>query len=174
MAIGEVLQDNGQLVESCALIAFGSSVDDVTVLGGAFDLNSSLDPLSLNAILEMSFTLPRDGTLETLSGFYTNLVEVNLPEASTTTVTLQIYRRPATDAPNTNIFTAYGPLVELLPPFSGSLTVGQTAAGTESLGDLPVLTGDRLVLVACADRNGGPANIETLLTGYISAGLEIA
>jgi len=172
VAIGSVLDDD-ELVESCALVAFGDSVPDVTILGGAIDLNSLLDPLVLDAVLEMAWVMPRDGTLESLAGFYTNLLGVTLL-VGTANVTLQIFRRPATDAANTNVFTAYGPQLTLTPSFGGVLALSQTASGNVGLGSLPVLTGDSLVLVACADRQGGLPNLATILTGYIRAGLSIA
>jgi hypothetical protein len=62
----------------------------------------------------------------------------------------------------------------LTPSFGGVLALSQTASGNVGLGSLPVLTGDSLVLVACADRQGGLPNLATILTGYIRAGLSIA
>ena len=59
----------------------------------------------------------------------------------------------------------------------GVIAVGGTQSGTVDLGGLPVLTGDRLVLVACVDRDGVTPEatpLLTALTGYISAGLSIA
>ena len=120
--------------------------------------------------------MPRDGTLESLSGFYTNLLTATLLLGASATVELQIFRRPATDPANTNVFVPYGPVLELAPSFTGVIVAGQTAAGTVDLGSLPVFTGDRLVLVACVETEDVVSTIDilTALTGYISAGLEIA
>ena len=90
-------------------------------------------------------------------------------------MTLQIFRRPATDAPDTNVFQAYGPALTLGPALGGVglVALGKTASGSVDINS-PVSEGDRLVLVACVDRMGGPTPGTAAVLGYISAGLEIA
>ena len=172
VALSEFIQPDGEaILETCALIAFGDAAPVTILAGQPIDLDDLIPPAPApGSLLEMSWTMPRDGTLETLSGFYTNAVGFDLLPPGTTNVTLQIYRRPATDPANTNDFVPYGAELVLQPGFTGAISVGDTASGSVDI-NLPVLQGDRLVLVACVEGEG--PNLAAALTGYISAGLEI-
>ena len=177
VVLSEVLEIVGEpLVETCAVIGFGSSAPATTLTGELVGGQLNLTGTPPGSLLDMAWTMPRDGTLEQLSGFYSNIVNVdaiNLPPGNTF-VTLQIYR---SIAPDSNIFDPYGPILQLTPPYTGVLGAppGLTATGTIDLGGLPVTNQDRLVLVACVDNEALDPNLTlaVALTGYISAGLEI-
>ena len=178
--------ETGALLETCALIAFGDSAPVPIFAGQPIDLDDliafipgglPLPPAPLpvppvpGSLLEMSWTMPRAGTLLTLSGFYTNAVGIDVLPPGVTNVTLQLYHRPASDLDNTNDFRPLEPELVLQPGFSGLIALGDTADGFVDLGGIPVARGDRLVLVACVE--GTAPNLAAALTGYISAGLEI-
>ena len=152
-------------LETCAVIGFGSSAP-VEVINGQLNL-TGIPP---GALLDMAWTMPRDGTLTELSGFYSNIVASGIvPIGGFATVELQIYRAVA---PDSNIFVPLSPVLELQPPLNIFSTLGTTAIGTLPL-NIAVSKQDRLVLVACVDATGLSDN-PVVVSGYISAGLAIA
>jgi len=151
----------GGLLDTGALIGFGSSVDGVAVGGGTIDLTGVVGLPS-----NMAFSLPRDGTLTQLSAFFSNVLGVALLPAGVS-VAVQLYRSTTPD----NIFSPVpGAIVTMALP-AGLLSIGDFVSGTTPIA-VPVLNQDRLLLVARVTVTG--TDIATVVTGYVSAGLAIA
>ena len=154
------------LVETAALVAFGNSASSVAIIGGTtIDLTGG--PV---VVLDMAWTMPREGTLRSLSGTYSNVDVV--PVLSTTpTLRVQIWRAAATSGPGANDFT-FIPGAEVLIPLPASgIALGEVFAATAAL-NIPVANQERLVLVGRVTTEDG-VDLAFDLSGYISAGLTI-
>lgn len=159
-----VLSDLLNEIRTGAVIGFGNSGPTPDLLGGTLDLEGGP-----GVVLDMAWSMPDDGTLVQLSAMYSNVAATDLGLDGEATVFVQLYSAP----PGSNIFSPIGPALELGPPFTGLLTLGDTRNGTISLGDIGVTNEDRLVLVAYVVVEGVVATAPTILSGYISAGLKI-
>jgi BclB C-terminal domain-containing protein len=150
------------ILDTGAVIAFGSSVDGVAVDGATIDLTGVG-----GALLNMAFSLPRDGTLTQLSAFFSNAIAILEAFPAGVSVVVQLYRSTTPD----NIFTPVpGASVTLPLPIGGVLINGFSVSGTTAL-SVPVSNQDRLLLVA---RLTATPDAIVTVTGYISAGLAIA
>lgn len=142
-------------------MSFGSSATGLFTLGGTqIDLTATPGLATNHA-----FVMPRAGTLTQLSATFANTIALSL--GGQLFVNAQIFR---SQAPNSNIFTPYGPAVVF--PLPGNLALGFTQNVTVAIPNLPVNVGDRLILVFYLTTAGITAIAE--VTGYLSAGLAIA
>ena len=113
--------------------------------------------------------MPRDGTITDIAAFFSAAVALTLV-GSTVTVTAQLYQSTTPD----NTFTAIpGALVNLAPPYTGVVAIGQISSGTTTGLNIPVTAGTRLLLVFSAAVTAG-LDIATTLTGNASGGVSIA
>ena len=147
----------GGFADTGALIGFGTSLSSVAV--AAIDLTGGA-----GLAFDMSFSMPRAGTLVQLSAFYSNVTPVVPPAGAAVVVRLF---RSAT--PN-NIFTAV-PGAVVTMPLPGAVVLGTVVSGTAAF-SVAVANGDRLLLVASATVVG--VDNAVVLSGYVSAGLSIA
>jgi len=155
----------GGLTDTVGLIGFGSSALAALILGTTIDLTGAAA-----TVLDMSFSMPRAGTLGSMSGFVSNVLSAALL-GQNLTVTLQLY----ISTPASNTFTPIAAsLLTFAPVFAGPIALGTFRSGsTGPIGTL-VSQADRLILVARVTGTGAlGVDIVTALTGYISAGLEI-
>ena len=152
----------GGLLDTGALVGFGSSMDGVAVGGGTIDLTGGVGFPS-----NMAFSMPRDGTLTQLSAFFSNALIVAVLPAGVSVV-VQLYRSTTPD----NIFTPVPGALVTMPLTAGVLGLGDFVSGTTPLA-VAVSNEDRLLLVARVTVSGSP-DIAVAVTGYISAGLAIA
>ena len=152
----------GGLEDTGAVIAFGASSSSVDVSGSTIDLSGGV-----GIALNMAFSMPRAGMLTQLSAFFSSVAAVTIPGGSTAEVVVQIYR---STTPN-NIFTAVPGASVTLPFPAGLVSIGTFESGNATF-SVPVLAGDRLLLVARLTVTG--TDIVTALTGYVSAGLSIS
>lgn len=168
-ASGEPVTINHELaplVETAALVAFGNSASSVAIIGGTtIDLTGGP-----GVVLDMAWTMPREGTLRSLSATYSNVGVV--PVLSTVpTLRVQIWRAAATSGPGANDFTLIPGAEVLIPLPDSGIALGDVFAATAAL-NIPVANQERLVLVGRVTTEGG-TDLAFDLTGYLSAGLTI-
>ncbi|WP_426293581.1 exosporium glycoprotein BclB-related protein [Dyadobacter endophyticus] len=149
----------GGLLNTGTVLGFGSSATGVTALGGFIDGTS---------LINMAFTVPRAGTVSSISGTFSSTAAVVLI-GSTVTIRGQLYQA----LPGTNTFVAVpGATVDMAPAATGVISVGTVSSGTTALAPFPVAAGTRLLLVFSASVTAG-LDIATVITGYVSAGVGI-
>lgn len=153
----------GGLVGTTGAVAFGNSASGISLLGGAIDLTGT----ALGPVLNMAFSVPRDGVITSLSGYFSNTVALSLV-GSTVTITGQLY---SSTTPN-NTFTAIpGATVILSPSLTGIIGLGNTSSGIASGLSIPVTAGTRLMMVFSATAAG--ITLINTVTGYASGGVAI-
>ncbi len=143
----------GGLLNLFALVGFGRSVDGV--------LNSDLLSGSL-AVQNYAFSMPRAGTITSISGYFTTTVGVGLV-GTTVTIRAQVYvsLRP------TNAFVLLTGVA--LPTMTGVIAIGTIRNATTTV-SVPVAAQARLLVVFTIEAS--PA-IAAVVTGYASAGITI-
>ncbi len=151
----------GGLTGPGGIIGFGNSASGLGLLGGGpIDLSGLLGASMIN----MAFSVPRDGTITSMAGYFSNTIPLSMI-GSTLTITAQLYQSTAPD----NTFTLIPGAVVTLTPYPGIIPAGTPASGISSGLNIPVTAGSRLLLGFFASSSGSPA----ILTGYASAGVEI-
>ena len=152
----------GGLSGTSSLIGFGNSATGVSVIGGAIDLTGGP-----GILLNQAFSVPRDGTITSLSAYF-SLTEALSLVGTTVTITAQLYQSTTPD----NIFTAVpGASVTLAPAFTGVLGEGTTSNGITTGLSIPVTAETRLLLVYSSTAAG--VSLINDVAGYASAGLSI-
>ncbi len=117
--------------------------------------------------LDESFSLPTDGTITSISAFFSATNALALV-GTTVTVTAQIYESTTPD----NTFTAIpGALVTLSPSLTGFIGVGTVSNGITTGLNIPVTAQTRLLLVFSASAAG--LSLVNTISGYMSGGLSI-
>jgi BclB C-terminal domain-containing protein len=143
----------GNVVDTVAEIGFGSNESGLSLVGG----NVVLTGLTQN----LSFSMPRNGTLTGLSVFLSVTASISL--LADINFTVQVYQ---STTPN-NVFSPI-PGAEVTITIPGSLNIGDVFNGTATFSE-PVSAGTRLILVASAT-----SALAVTLTGSLSAGLAIS
>lgn len=152
------------LLRTVGLIGFVNSAQLTNVANiNLLDISGSIALLSLN----FAFVLPRDGTITSLAGFYSNVVSMDLP-LETETITIALYSAPI----GSNAFTPLGVQTVLSPAFTGTVGLGDIATGITNNISVPVTAQTRLLLVSFLTSTA-TVPITGSLTGYISAGVNI-
>ncbi|GAF15610.1 hypothetical protein JCM19046_5093 [Bacillus sp. JCM 19046] len=156
----------GGLVGTTSLVGFGNSLVGVSLLGGdTIDLTGAAGTL-----LNFAFSVPRDGTITSLTGFFSTTAALSLV-GSSITISAQVFRS-AGPTP-TNTFTVIpGAIVTLTPDLTGVLALGTISSGTATGLSIPVTAGDRLLLVFSATATG--LTLVNTVAGYASGGLAIS
>lgn len=153
----------GGLLNTSSVIGFGNSASNVSLVAGVIDLTGAAGTL-----LNMAFSVPRDGIITDMSAFFSSTVALNLV-GSTVAITAQLYQSTTPD----NIFTAIpGAEVTLAPSMTGILALGTISNGTTSGLNIPVTSGTRLLMVFSANVIAG-LDVATVIVGYASAGVSI-
>lgn len=146
----------GGLIGTASLVGFGTAIPDVTVTNDTIDL--------LAPLLTEAFSVPRDGSITSISASFRVTVGITVP--GTGTVSARIYRAPA----GSSTFTATDASVNLTPALTGVVAVDTTLTGTSAnFAPVTVAPGDRLLMVFSIT---GPTTATTL-TGTASAGINI-
>nr|WP_312578833.1 exosporium glycoprotein BclB-related protein [Sedimentibacter sp.] len=148
----------GGLAGTQALVGFGSN-DTALIVGGLIDVTGSSS---------LAFSAPRDGTITSMAAYYSVAAAVALV-GSTVTITAQLYSSPT---PDDSFAPVPGATVTLAPPLTGAVAIGTTSSGLTTGLSIPVTAGTRLMLVFSASVTAG-IDIATILTGFISGGLNI-
>ncbi|ERM18245.1 exosporium glycoprotein BclB-related protein [Brevibacillus laterosporus] len=143
------------------LIGFGTNGTVVTVLGGPIDLEGGP-----GLLVNESFSMPRDGTLNSISAYFSTTVALTL--LGVITITARVYTSPTPD----NIFNQVTS-VALAPTLGpGIVSIGTISSVTTALPNIPVTAGTRILIVFTAETDG--LDIGTVVAGYASAGLGIS
>jgi len=146
------------LVGTTSVVGFGINTPGISLIGGNIDATT---------LTNMAFSVPRDGTITSISGFFSNTVALALLGTSIT-IQAQLFSAPE----GSNSFSPVpGAVATLAPSLTGVVTIGTTATGQTSGLAIPVTAGTRLLLVYSATATG-IALINTV-TGYGSAGVAI-
>jgi BclB C-terminal domain-containing protein len=149
------------LLNTSSAIGFGSAGPEITIAGGVI-------VLPVNSLQNFAFSMPRDGTITSLSAYFSVAGALTLI-GSTITVTAQLY----SSATPSNTFTAVpGATVTLAPSLTGLVTLGAVLSGITTGLSIPVTAGTRLLLVFTPAVTAG-LDIATAITGTASAGLSI-
>ncbi|WP_375091294.1 exosporium glycoprotein BclB-related protein (plasmid) [Peribacillus sp. RS7] len=147
------------LADTGGLIGFGSSVSGVSIAGGLITI----------AVGDFAFVVPRAGTIESISAFFSATVGVIISED--VTVRAQLWR--STTA-NSSTFTPIpGAFVDLAPDFTPLVVLGDNASNTNNSISIPVSAGDKLLMVFSLEDSGVLVLLDSL-TGFASAGIAIS
>ncbi|MFJ8518498.1 exosporium glycoprotein BclB-related protein [Lysinibacillus xylanilyticus] len=144
----------GGAIGTVSLVGFGTSIPGVTLTGTNIDLTAATGT--------EAFSVPRDGTITSISASLSATVAVTL--TGTATVRAQIYRAVA----GSNVFSPTTAFVDLAPALS-TIAVGTITFGTRNVTPVPVAAGDRLLMVFSITSSG----IVATVTGNASAGINI-
>lgn len=147
----------GELLNTSALVGFGSSIDGISTLGGTINLTSVTGS-------SYAFSVPVSGTITSIAAYFSTTLSVNL--LSPITITAQLYQ---STTPN-NIFSPIpGTEVILAPSLTGIITIGDSCNGILTGLSIPVTPETRLLLVFSAETEG----ILTTIVGHAGAGVSI-
>lgn len=149
----------GGAVSTLALLGAGNNSSGVSLIGNNIDLTGGL-----GLILNMAFTVPKDGVIRSLSGTFSTTAGVNL--LSPIQVKAEVYVAPA----NSNIFEPRGS-VNIGPVYSNIVALGETRTGSGDL-NIPIQKGQRVLVAFSAEVVEG-LSIVAVMEGYASAGLSI-
>jgi len=153
----------GGLPGTGALLGFGNGVDGVSFIGGTtIDLTGAA-----GAALNFAFSMPRNGTITSISVYFSSTVAQALI-GTTVTLTGQLYQSTTPD----NTFTPIpGTMVALAPAMTGVLAPGTVSNGITTGLSIPVTAQTRLLFVGSATATG--ISLLNAESGYWSAGVAI-
>jgi BclB C-terminal domain-containing protein len=150
----------GGATDTAGLIGFGSSVGGVSIVGGTITLGAG-------GLGDYSFVVPRTGTVDSISAFFS--ATVGAITSPTVTVRAQLWSAPAASSTFTPITGAF---VDLTPAYTPAVVLGTNASGTAAALGIPVVAGDKLLLVFSLV--GSTSIVVDALTGFASAGVAIS
>jgi len=132
----------GGLPGTGLMLGFGAGDSTNSPVAGTVDLAAEDS--------NMAFVVPRNGVLTDVS-FHISNTTAQVLIGSTVTLRAQLYRAVG----GSNSFTAVpGTITAGSPAFTGILAIGTTSAATTSGLSIPVVQGDRLLLVISAEAAG--------------------
>ncbi|MFD0772262.1 exosporium glycoprotein BclB-related protein [Bacillus sp. CGMCC 1.60114] len=148
-------------------IGFGSSIPSITLSG------ASPNTLTLPLGATEAFTMPRNGTIESVwANFTATGLNVTLPLGGSVIVEASLYINTVANN-NTNVFTQLtSTVVNLSPSITSTTVFPVNLAGSNTTVSQPVTAGDRLLMVFSVIGTGGLTAV-AILTGFASAGVEI-
>lgn len=145
-------------VDTTSLLGFGNSMTGINIVGGLIDTTN---------IFNLAFSMPRGGTITSLTAFLSITEALTLP-GTEVTVSAQLWQ---STAPN-NSFSPIPDAVVNLPPLTEVITIGTVLHGEVDGLDIEVEPETRLLLVFSAEITGGLPLVATV-SGYASAGVNI-
>jgi BclB C-terminal domain-containing protein len=152
------------LADTAGILGFGSSAASISIAGGTIDLTGT----ALGPIINYAFSVPRDGTITSITAYFSNTVALALV-GSTITITAQLYSSTTPD----NTFTpVVGASVTLVPALTGIVALGAISNGITTGLAIPVTEEERLLMVFSATAAG--VSLINTVVGYASAGVSIA
>ena len=153
----------GGVAGTGAILGFGTSVSGISVSAGSIDITGGAG-LNLN----YGFTVPRDGTIRSLTAFFSTSASITLT-GTNLTVKAQLYK---SNSIVSNLFTPVnGAEVVLSPDLTGVINIGSTCTGISSDLSIPVSAQYRYLLVFTSSATG--LSVVNTINGYASAGLSI-
>lgn len=141
-----------------AVVGFGFSAPGLTALGSTIDATN---------LTNFAFSVPRNGVISSISGSFSTTVAAALVGADVT-ITAQLY---AANAGSNSFAPVPGALVNLTPTLTGVVAIGTGASGITTGLSIPVVAGQRLLLVFSATASG--FSLINTVVGYASAGVAI-
>lgn len=147
------------LVDRVGAIGFSSNVSGIPLVGNTINLPW------LGGQTE-AFSVPRAGKITAISAAFTKTV--GLTVVGNATIRAQVYRAPA----GSNTFTATNAFVDLAPTLTGIIATDTTYEATANIANVPVVAGDRLVMVFSVSGTG--LTLAVAFTGAASAGITIS
>jgi BclB C-terminal domain-containing protein len=145
------------------LVGFGNSAPTPSVIGASIDLTGGP-----GVELDEAFSIPRDGTITSISAYFSTTTALSLV-GTTVTVTAQLYSSSTPD----NTFTPIpGAMVTLAPALTGIVAIGTTSNGIATGLSIPVTAQTRLLMVYSISATG--VGLINTVTGYMSGGVSIA
>lgn len=148
----------GGLAGTSSVVGFGINAPGVSLIGGLIDASN---------LTNMAFSVPRNGTITSIAGFFSNTVALALV-GTTINIQAQLYSAPEG---SNNFSPVPGATVVLSPSLTGVLSIGTTASGQTTGLNIPVTAGTRLLLIYSASATG--LSLINSVTGYVSAGVSI-
>ena len=122
--------------------------------------------IDITGILNMAFSMPRDGVITSISGYWSSTTNLVLG-GSSIEISAQLF---SSSAPNDVFTPIVGAIVNLMPVLTGSITIGDTFHNVASGLTIPVTAVTRILMVFSAAVTGGP-DIAIPVFGYASAGI---
>lgn len=151
----------GGLSGQVALVGFGNA-GNANLIGNSIDLTGSS-----GASVNFAFSVPRDGTITSITAYFSNTVALTLI-GSTVTLTGQLY---SSNTPNNTFTPIPGAIVTLAPPYTGVLPIGTITNGITTGLSIPVTAQTRLMFVGSATANG--LSLVNTVSGYWSGGVAV-
>lgn len=152
----------GGLSGTGALLGFGNAAGGVNLSGGTIDLTGTSGTL-----LNFGFVSPRAGTITAMSGMF-SLTQAMALIGTTINVQAQLYTAPA----GSNTFLPVpGASTTMAPGLTGIVSIGTTLSGTTTGLSIPVVAGNRYLMVYSATAAG--LTLVNTVPGYASAGVNI-
>ncbi len=146
------------------MVGFGIGATVVPRGGGQIELpHSGVPPMDL------SFSVPRDGEITSIAGYYANVTSADLGPADVQ-IRGQLYQ---STTPNGSFTEVPGATVALSPELTGPIASGTVARGTVDGLSIPVTAGTRLLMVFWAHTTDAFAP-PLELSGYFSGGVTIS
>ena len=152
----------GGLPGTGVLVGFGNGIDGVNVGSGIVDLTGSP-----STTLNFAFSMPRDGTITSISAYFSTTVSQALV-GTTITLTGQLYE---STTPNNTFTPIPGAMVTLAPAMTGVVASGTISNGITTGLSIPVTAQTRLLFVGSASAAG--LSLIDSMPGYWSAGVTI-
>jgi BclB C-terminal domain-containing protein len=115
----------------------------------------------------LAFSVARDGTISSISGFFTSTSALALI-GTTITVTAQLY---SSTTPDNVFFPIPGAQVTMSPALTGIIAIGTIANGITTGLAIPVTAQTRLLWVVSATANG--VTLVNSISGNVSGGVTI-
>ena len=140
-----------------SLIGFGTALAGFTPINNEFDTSG---------FATEAFSFSRSGTITAISAAFTVTIGINAL-VGVTTINARIYRAPE----GSTVFTGTTATIDLTPTFTGIVSTGTTAFGSADITPVPLVRGDRLLMVFSITTNG--VNVLQTITGTVSAGITI-
>ena len=152
----------GGLVTTTSLVGFGLNLQNVEV-----SITPTIDLTGLN---DLAFSSPRDGTLTAISASFAVATDVTIPDLATITINVTLF----TAAAGFNIYSPVaGTNFNLSPVFVGTLSVGTFATGSLTGLAIPIIANNLYLLTVSAIGSGLGDTGKVVVTGYVSAGINI-
>ena len=152
----------GGLSGTGVLLGFGNGAQTISAIGSSIDLTGGP-----GVVQNFAFSMPRDGTITSISVYFSSTVAQSLV-GTTVTLTGQLYE---STIPNNTFTPIPGAIVTLAPAMTGVLAIGTISNGIATGLSIPVMAQTRLLFVGSASAAG--LSLIDSMPGYWSAGVTI-
>ena len=152
----------GGLTGNVALVGFGNNASGVNEVGSTINLTGSS-----GENLNEAFSMPRNGTITSISAYFSTTVPMSLV-GSTITITAQLW---SSTTPNNTFTPVPGAVVTLAPALTGIIASGTISNGITTGLSIPTTAQTRYILVYSITSTG--ISLINTVTGYGSAGVNM-